>query len=169
MNRYSKITLVAIIVIIIPFAYSILNIFAADQLQFRWSEGKFSFFELSNSGDVEFCNTMPYWMSFKKFEIITFYDMKQNGIFTVYPLTINPASTAVQKGVFTSEEFTAAQYLFMNLDFEFDGGDIRIDPNKLYVMVNISTPIIGIIPYTTTLQYSGFEFSNLMNNEKLSC
>ncbi|WP_255458207.1 hypothetical protein [Nitrosarchaeum sp. AC2] len=43
MNRYSKITLVAIIVIIIPFAYSILNIFAADQLQFRWSEGKFSF------------------------------------------------------------------------------------------------------------------------------
>lgn len=169
MNKYSKITLVAIIVIIIPFVYSVLNIIAAEQLQFKWSKDKFSFFELSNGGDVEFCNTMPYWTSLNKFEIITFYDMKQNGIFTVYPLTINPSSTAIQKGVFSSQEFTAAQYVFMNLDFEFDGGDIRIDPNKLYVTVNINTPIIGIIPYTTTLQYSGFEFSNLMNNEKLSC
>ena len=169
MNLYSKITLVAIIVIIIPFVYSILNIIAAEQLEFKWSKDKFSFFELSNGGDVEFCNIMPYWMSFKKFEIVTFYDMKQNGIFTIYPLAINPSSTAIQKGVFSSEEFTTAQYVFMNLDFEFDGGDIRIDPNKLYVLVNIDTPIIGIIPYTTTLQYSGFEFSNLMNNEKLSC
>jgi len=169
MNLYSKITIVAIIVIIIPFAYSMLNIIAAQQLQFKWNENKFSFFELSNGGNVEFCNTMPYWMSFKKFEIITYYDMKQNGVFTVEPLTINPSSIAIQKGIFSSEEFTTSQYVFMNLDFEFSGGDIRIDPNKLYVLVNINTPIIGIIPHTTTVQYSGFEFSNLMNSEKLSC
>jgi hypothetical protein len=169
MNRYSKITIVAIIVIIIPFVYSMLNIIAAEQLQFKWNENKFSFFELSNGGEIEFCNTMPYWMSFKKFEIVTFFDMKQNGVFIVDPLTINPTSNGIQKGVFSSDEFTSSQYVFMNLDFEFDGGDIRIDPNKLYVLVNINTPIIGIIPYTTTTQYSGFEFTNLMNVEKLSC
>jgi hypothetical protein len=112
---------------------------------------------------------MPYWMSFKKFEIVTFFDMKQNGVFIVDPLTINPTSNGIQKGVFSSDEFTSSQYVFMNLDFEFDGGDIRIDPNKLYVLVNINTPIIGIIPYTTTTQYSGFEFTNLMNVEKLNC
>ena len=60
MNRYSAITLVAIIIIIIPFAYSGLNIIGANQLEYRWNndvEG-FSFFEMSNNGEVEFCNPM---------------------------------------------------------------------------------------------------------------
>ena len=170
MNRYSKITLVAIIAIIIPFVISMLNIVAAEQLEYKWADHeKFSLFALSNGGEIEFCNTMPYWMSFKKFEISTFYDLKQKGVFTVEPLTINPVSRIIQNGTFYADEFTASQYLFLNLDFEFSGEDIRLDPNKMYVIVNISTPIIGIIPYSTTTQYSGFDFSNLMNNEKLSC
>ena len=48
MNRYSAITLVAIIIIIIPFVYSGLNIIGANQLEYRWNnnvEG-FSFFEM---------------------------------------------------------------------------------------------------------------------------
>lgn len=169
MNRYSKITLIATIAIIIPFVISILNIVAAEQLEYKLADHeKFSLFALSNGGEIEFCNTMPYWMSFKKFEIITFYDSKQKGTFTVEPLTINPGSHSIQNGTFYADEFTASQYLFLNLDFEFSGEDIRLDPNKMYVLVNISTPIIGIIPYSTTAQYSGFDFSNLMN-EKLSC
>ncbi|MFB5605108.1 MAG: thr operon leader peptide [Nitrosarchaeum sp.] len=170
MNKYSKITLVAIIVIIIPFAYSVLNIYAAEQLQFRWSDqGKFSFFALSNGGEVEFCNTMPYWMSFKKIEINTFYDLKNKGTFTIQPLTINPTSHATQNGIFYSVGFLEAQNLFMNLDFEFNGGDIRIDPNKMYVLVSIDTPIIGVIPYSTTMQYTGFDFTNLMNSKNFDC
>ncbi|NJK77566.1 MAG: thr operon leader peptide [Nanoarchaeota archaeon] len=170
MNRYSKITLIAIIAIVIPFVISILNIIAVEQLEYRWKDqGKFSLFALSNGGEVEFCNTMPYWMSFKKFEVSTFYDLKPKGVFTTQPLTINPLSYDFQNGTFHSNEFTASQYLFLNLDFEFSGEDIRIDPNKMYVLVNISTPIIGIIPYSTTTQYTGFDFSKLMNVEKLSC
>jgi len=164
MDKYSKITVIAIIAIIIPFTYSALNIYAAEQLQFRWNEqGKFNFFALSNSGDVEFCNKLPYPTNFKKFEIIPYYDLKNKGVFTIESFSIDPSTRNVQSGVFYSEGFTEAQHLFMQLDFEFGGGPIRIDPNKMYVLVNIHTPIIGIIPYYTTIQYSGYDFSNLMN------
>ncbi|MCE9653637.1 MAG: thr operon leader peptide [Nitrosarchaeum sp.] len=170
MNKYSKISIVAIIAIIIPFAYSAMNIYGAQQLHYSWGDQKkFSFFELSNNGNVKFCNAMPYWMSFKKFEINTFYDLNSIGKFTVEPLVINPSSYAVQKGTFHSEDFTEAQYLFMQLDFEFNGGEIRVDPNKLYTLVNIDTPIIGVIPYTTTVQYSGFDLYNIMNDKNSDC
>ena len=170
MSKYSKITLVAIIAIIIPFAYSILNIYAAEKLQYRWNDqDKFNYFALSNNGDVEFCNTLPYWTSFKKFEINTFYDLQNKGTFTIQPLTINPLSHATQNGTFYSEEFTVAQYLFMQLDFEFNGGAIRLDPNKMYVVVSIDTPIIGVIPHSTVMQYSGFDFNKIMNAENFNC
>ena len=170
MNKYSIITIVAISVIVIPFAYSALNIYAADQLQFRWNDqGKFSLFELTNGGNVKFCNTLPYGVNFQKFEIITFYDLKNKGVFTIQPFTVDPSSYSIQRGIFYSDGFMEAQHLFMQLDFEFGGGPIRIDPNKMYVLVNIYTPIIGIIPYHTTMQYSGFDFSNMMNDKNFEC
>ena len=56
MNKYSIVTLIAIIIIIIPFAYSGLNIIGANQLEYKWSgtEG-FSFFAISNriQGEIE--------------------------------------------------------------------------------------------------------------------
>ena len=54
MNRYSVITFVAIIAIITPFAYSGLNIIGANQLEYNWNSGdEFSFFEMSNNGQIE--------------------------------------------------------------------------------------------------------------------
>ncbi len=170
MNRYSIITIVAIVIIIIPFVYSGLSILGINQLEYRWhSPGDFSFFTMSNHGEMEFCNTIPFWVTFQKFEVITFYDTDNVGSFAVEPLTINPASSAVQSGIFSSEKITTAQHMFMTLDFEFDGGDIRLDPSKLIVVIRTSTPIIGIIPFETTTQISGFEFDKIMNAEDLSC
>ena len=170
MDKYSKITIVAIISIIIPFAYSVLNIYAAEHLKFRWSDqNKFNYFTLSNGGNVEFCNALPYWASFQKFEINTFYDMENKGTFTIHPFTINPLTNSTQKGVFHSEGLSETQYLFMQLDYEFGGGEIRLDPNKMYVVVNMDTPIIGVIPYTTSMQYSGFDFNQIMNGKNFDC
>jgi len=170
MDKHSKITLVAIIVIIIPFAYSILNIFAAEQLQFRWSDqNRFNYFSLSNGGNVEFCNKLPLWTNFEKFEISTFYDTGNKGTFTVQQLVINPLSNATQKGTFHSDDISEAQYYFMQLDYEFNGGEIRLDPNKMYVVMGIDTPIIGVIPHSTVKQYSGFDFYNIMNGKNFNC
>jgi hypothetical protein len=170
LNKYSVITAIAIIVIIIPFAHSGLSIVGIQQLEYRWSSpGDFSFFTMSNSGNIEFCNTMPFWTSFQSFEVATYYDTTHLGSFVVNPTTINPLSSTVQAGIFSSDEITAAQHNFMTLDFEFDGGDIRLDPNKFMVVTNANTPIIGMIPFTSTNQITGFDFDILMNSEDLSC
>ena len=170
MNKHSIITAIAIAVIIIPILHSGLSIVGTQQLEYRWSgPGQFSFFALSNSGQMEFCNAMPFWTSFQKFEIATFYDGRHLGSFVTEPLTINPLSSAVKEGVFTSEEIATAQHNFMTLDFEFDGGDIRLDPNKFIVIIRTDTPIIGIIPYSSTTQITGFDFDKIMNSEDLTC
>ena len=170
MNKYSTITLIAIIIIISPFAYSGLNIIGANQLEYKWSGSEeFSFFAMSNNGNVEFCNTMPFPTSFEKFQIITFYDAKNIGMYEIMSTTVESQSSIIKKGNFSTEEFQSTQHMFMTLDYEFDGGEIRVDPNKFIVIVSIHTPIAGIIPYSHDLQISGFELDQIMKNQELSC
>ena len=84
MNKYSIITLISIAIIIIPFAYSGLNIIGANQLEYKWNETEeFSFFAMSNNGNMEFCNPMPFSTSFEKFQITTFYDAKNIGMYEI--------------------------------------------------------------------------------------
>jgi len=170
MNKHTIITVIAIIVIIIPFAYSGLNILGIQQLEYRWSNpGDFSFFTMSNHGEIEFCNPIPFWVSFQKLDITTYYNTENLGSFVVNPITINPLSSTIQKGTFSSEEISSAQHIFMTLDFEFDGGDIRMDPNQLVTVIQIDTPIIGIIPYSSITQISGFDLDRIMNSEDWIC
>ena len=170
MNKYSTITFIAIIIIVTPFAYSGLNIIGANQLEYKWSGSEeFSFYAMSNNGDLEFCNPMPVPTSFQKFQIGTFYDTKNIGTYEIISTTIEPQSSIIKKGSFSTEEFQATQHMFMTLDYEFDGGAVRVDPNKFIVLVTIETPIMGIIPYSNTIQISGFELDQTMKNQKLSC
>ncbi len=118
---------------------------------------------------MEFCNTIPFWITFQKFEISTFYQSDILGSFIVQPLTIKPYSSVVEEGIFSSEEISEAQHIFMTFDFMFNGGNIRLDPNQFIILISTDTPILGIIPYSSTTQISGFEFDKMMNAEDLSC
>jgi len=91
------------------------------------------------------------------------------GSFVVQPLTINPWSSVVQEGIFSSEEISESQHIFMTFDFMFNGGNIRLDPNQFIIVISTDIPILGIIPYSSTTQISGFEFDKMMNAEDLSC
>ncbi len=170
MNKHSIITAVAIVVIVIPFAHSGLSILGAQQLEYRWDNpGEFTFFTMLNQGEMEFCNTMPFWTSFQKFEIAIFYQSDHLGSFVVEPLTINPFSSVVQEGIFSTEERSESQHIFMTFDFMFNGGNIRLDPNQFMILISTDTPILGIIPYSSTTQILGFDFDKMMNAEDLSC
>ena len=170
MNKYSIITLIAILIIIIPFVYSGINIIGANQLEYKWNGSEeFSFFAMSNNGNMEFCNAMPFSTSFEKFQIVTFYDAKNIGVYEIGSTSIKPESSIIKKGSFSTEEFQSTQHMFMTLDYEFDGGAVRVDPNKFIVVVNIQTPIAGIIPYSHTSQITGFELDQTMKNQELSC
>ena len=55
----------------------------------------------------------------------------------------------------STEEFQSTQHMFMTLDYEFDGGAVRVDPNKFIVLVTIETPIAGnnpIFKYNTNFR-----------------
>jgi len=170
MNKHSIITAIAIVIIVVPFAYSGLSILGAQQLEYRWDNpGEFTFFTMLNQGEMEFCNTMPFWTSFQKFEIEAFYQSKHLGSFVVQPLTINPWSSVVQEGIFSTEERSESQHIFMTFDFMFNGGNIRLDPNQFMIIISTDTPILGIIPYSSTTQILGFDFDKMMNVEDLSC
>ncbi len=170
MNIHSVITIIAAIAIILPFAYSGLSIVGMQQLEYRWSNsGQFSFFTMSNHGEMEFCNPVPFWISFERLEITPYFEANNLGSFSVGPTTVGPMSSTVQKGMFSSEELSASQHIFMALDFEFDGGDIRFEPNQFIVVVRADTPILGIIPYSTTTQMPGFDLDKIMNSKDWSC
>jgi hypothetical protein len=84
---------------------------------------------------------------------------------------------------FSSENFAESQYLFMHMDGQFDGeipirldpskmvvqfdGEIpiRLDPSKMVVVTTFETKIIGVIPYQNTITQSGFDFTNMMNED----
>jgi len=170
MNKYSIITIIAILVIITPFAYSGLNIVGVNQLQYKWNDSEeFSFFSMLNNGDIQLCNPMPFSVSFDKFQIDSFYDTKNIGTYEITSTTIEPHSSIEKKGNFFTEEYQSTQHMFLTLDYEFNGGEIRVDPNKFIVIVSIHTPIAGIIPYSHNLQISGFELDQIMINQELSC
>ena len=170
MNKHTIITAIAIAIIVIPFSHSGLSIVGAQQLEYRWDNpGEFNFFTILNQGEMEFCNTIPFWISLQKFEISTFYQSKHLGSFVVEPSTINPFSSAVEEGIFSTKSMSETQHIFMTFDFMFNGGNIRLDPNQFIVVTSVDTPILGIIPYSSTTQMSGFEFDQIMNAENLSC
>ncbi len=170
MNKHTIITGIAIVVIAAPFVYSGLNIYAAEQLQYRWNDSKeFSFFAMSNGGDVIFCNPTQVWAAIKNFRVDLFYDSNSLGTFNVDSISTDPSSSTTQHGRFVSDEFIMSQHVFMTLDFQFDGGDIRLDPTKMYVIVTTDTPILGFIPYTASSQYTGYDFDEIMNGGDFEC
>ena len=170
MNKYTIITIIAILIIIAPFAYSGLNIIGAEQLQYKWNDlEEFSFFSMMNNGSMELCNPMPFSINFDKLQIGSFYNAKNIGTYEIMSTTIESQSSIVTNGNFFTEEYQSTQRLFLTLDYEFDGGEIRVDPNKFIVIVSIHTPIAGIIPYSQDLQISGFELDQIMKNQELTC
>ncbi len=169
MNRYSIITTIAIIVIIMPILYGVWGIYSVEKLQLRTPNTDFSYFEMSNYEKIEICNPMPFFVGFNGLKIESYYINDIKGVFETGPTTISPNTSEILDVNFSSDNFSEAQYLFMHMDGQFDGEiPIRLDPSKMVVVTNFETRIIGVIPYQNTITQSAFDFTNMMNEES-SC
>ena len=59
MNKHTMITIIATVTIIVPFVYSAMNVYAAEQLKYNWNKPEdFAFFDVLNGGNIQLCNTM---------------------------------------------------------------------------------------------------------------
>ena len=173
MDKNTIIGIIATCVIVIPLVYSGWNIYAVGNLQVSGtSEEGFRFFEMINDGTVEICNPSPFFVNFKKFNIIMNFDGAPKGTFAVESATLSPYSSRATKGTFTSDTYSEAQYYAMHFDGMFHG-DVpeRIDPRKLLIITQVEVPIIGVIPYTVTNQYSSLYFWEILNGNvgEFSC
>ena len=173
MNKHTVIVIIASFIIAGPFVFAASNIYGVQQVHFVGTEEKkFNFFDMINDGEINVCNPSPFYVVFDKMDIIMIFEQKDKGLFSIQGTTLPPLSITTLEGKFRSETFQEAQYLSLHFDVMFSGSaPIRIDPSKFAIYTETHTPIIGIIPYSITQQYSGFDFWNMMNGEdrKLSC
>jgi len=173
MNKHTIIVIAASVVIAAAFVFSALNVYAAKQIQFVGNEKQgFSYFNMINSNQLSVCNSLPFYVTFSKINMIMVFDKKEIGNYKVQDVVLSPFTISNIKGNFKSENFDEAQYYAFQFDGEFSKSiHISIDPMKFSIISEIDTPIIGIIPYTVKKQYSGQEFWNMMNekNGKVSC
>jgi len=161
------IVIIGTVVIASTFAYSGWNIYAVDQLQFSMADKeKFNYFDMINGAKVSVCNPLPFFVNFNEFNIVMIFEGNEKGTFTVQGITLPPLSSLELEGKFSSEAFEESQYLAMSFDGIFGGAlPVRIDPSRLTIATETETPIIGVIPYFVTNQYSGFDFYNMMNEK----
>ena len=168
MNKYSIITAIAIIIIVVPVLYGIWNIFSVEQIQLRSPGEKFRYFEMANSEQIELCNPNPFFISFNGLRIDAFYQEGLKGTWLLDSQTLDPETAEVFEIDFSSDTFSESQYLFMHMDGQFTGEQIiRIDPRQMMIEKTFDIRILGVIPYQTTEIISGFEFSQMMNEDSL--
>lgn len=172
MDKHTLIVIIASVIIAIPFIFSAWNIYAANNLQLQGSEGQFSYFEMVNDNKLVVCNPLPFFVNFERLDIVIYFEDMNKGVLSTHPRIIPPSSSLVVNGTFRSESFSEAQYLAMHFDGMFSGSTPkRIDPNKMVILTEVQTQIIGVIPYSVTKQYSSMDFWNLLNGkgEEFSC
>ncbi len=173
MNKHTAIVIIASFVIAGPFVFAAWNIYAVQQIQFvGMEEKKFNYFDMVNDGEIKVCNPLPFQVTFNKLDIVMIFDQRDKGIWNIQGTTLLPSSVTTLEGKFRSETFQEAQYLSMHFDGMFgEYTPARIDPSRFAIGIEIHTPIMGMIPYSITKQYSGFDFWNMMNegNEQISC
>ena len=167
MDKHTAIVIIASIVIAIPFVYSAWNIYALDNLQLKGTdEGRYTFFDMINSGSIEICNPMPFFVHFQEYNIVIFFNEDNKGTYSIESNSISPYSSKIVNGTFSSETFTEAQYLALHFDGMFSGSaPERIDPRQLKIITQIDAPIIGVIPYSITTQFSSLFFWDELNGK----
>jgi len=173
MNKHTAIVIISSFIIAGPFVFAAWNIYAVQQIQFVGTEEKkINYFDMINDGEINLCNPNPFYVVFDKMDIIMIFEQKDKGRFSIQGTTLPPSSVTTLEGIFRSETFQEVQYLSMQFDVMFSGSaPIRIDPSKFAIFTETYTPIIGIIPYSITQQYSGLDFWNMINNKdgQFSC
>ncbi|MGI9567255.1 MAG: hypothetical protein ACR2LL_09625 [Nitrosopumilus sp.] len=171
MNKHTLVVIIASVVIAISVGFSGWNIFASEQVDLMITEEHFSYFGLMNSGKISVCNPLPFYANFNEIRISMIFDERSIGVLSFSEIQLEPNSEVEVQGTFTSENFKEAQYLSLHFDSMYnDVIPTRIDQEKMNVVTEIQTNIIGVIPYSVTNQYPGLEFWNVMEDrEDYSC
>lgn len=168
MEKQKIIGFVALVIIIGVVGYSLLNVYALEQLEISGIDNLFRFFSFNTvDGKIKICNNSLIPANFNELDIIIYFEKDLLGTYVINSANIMPNSVFKANGEYISDSMAHSQTLFMHFDHLFSGSDntVRIDPRKMDVVTQFQTTIIGI-PYVVSDQYTAFEFWNMLNNEE---
>jgi len=164
-NKHTIIALVSIIVIVSSLGYSSLNLVSANGLKFKWAT-KFDYSSVLYGGKMDACNDSSYPASFAGYEFTVFYDSKPLGKFTSSGTSVPPHSKVTVPGKFAADDTQVAQIFSSLLDAGTRGTDVgSVDASKIQVTSTMHYTIIGVVPLSSTHEYSGSEFLDMMNKD----
>ena len=166
MNKEKIVAIISSVAIVVTIVYSGLNLYAVDNLKFRWHTKDFKLFSMTGDSQLEACNTLYFPATFRKYDIEMSYQSNKLGIYSALGTTLAPSSSSILNGKFTAGDFGEALVYLMYLDTEMSGNNIaRIDARQLQVLTRLDTSFLGVIPFSITKEYSGFDFVKMMNQE----
>ena len=168
MEKQKIISFVAIMIVVILVGYSLLNVYALEQLELGKSDDLFRFFSfMTDDSAINICNNSLIPANFNELDIVIYFEEKPLGTYVIDSASIMPNSIFEANGVYSSDSVAYSQTLFMHFDHLFSGSDdtIRIDPRKMDIVTQFQTTIVGI-PYVVTEQYNAFDFWNMVNDDK---
>ena len=172
MEKQKIISFVAIMIVVILVGYSLLNVYALEQLELGKNDDLFRFFSfMTVDSAINICNNSLIPANFNELDIVVYFEKKPLGTYVIDSASIMPNSIFEAKGVYSSDSVAYSQTLFMHFDHLFSGSDdtIRIDPRKMDIVTQFQTTIVGI-PYVVSEQYNAFDFWNMVNDdENLTC
>ncbi|MGQ0606392.1 MAG: hypothetical protein ACT4OD_05525 [Candidatus Nitrosotenuis sp.] len=168
-NKHTIVVILSIIVIAGSLGYSSLNVISAKELEFRWPHQSFDFLSVLTGKTIEVCNNSDYPATFSKYSFTMAYDENDLGTYSTGSGGFAAHTDGVVFGKFESKDDRMSSLFFSFLDTELGGTDVtRININKMKVTTQLDTTILGVIPFSITEQYSGQEFSDLIN-KKSNC
>ncbi len=165
MKKETIVAIASSIAIISAVAYSAINYYAIENLNFRlYGKEKFSFYSISN-GKLEACNTLPVPATLIRYDAEIIYQSNKLATFSTSGI-VPPLSSAVLDGKLTASEFVPALTYLLYLDSELSGLEVaRFDAKQLRVVTNMETRFLGVIPISITKEYSAYEFVSLMKQD----
>lgn len=170
MNRHTLVTIAAIVAIAATVGYSSLGALSLNDLQIRWhDQGNFEYLSISFGGRVNICNASEHPANLKSYSFKMFYESSELGTFTTGGANIPPGSQVTLPGKFTTDDRRISEMFFAFFDTEFGGTPVtRIDASKMVVQTTMESSIIGFIPISFSKEYTGYEFTEMMN-QKTRC
>lgn len=168
-NRHVIVVIVSLIVIAGSLGYSSLNVISAKDLEFSWPRQSFDFLSVLTGKTLEVCNDSDIPATFSKYSFSIFYDENDLGTFSTGSGGLAPHTDGVIFGKFESKDNKISTLFLSFLDTEVSGTDVtRININKIKVITQLDTTVLGVIPFSITQEYSGPEFLESIN-KKTSC
>ena len=142
-----------------------LNIYAISNLQFRGHQtGSFDFADMSADVQLEACNPSFFPASFNKLNVDIIYKSTNFGTFTVWGKTILPHSSSIVDGRLKVNAEAVAGLFIASLSSAFSG-KTTFDVNQMRLVASLDAPILGVIPFSVTKEYTISEFTSLMNGQ----